>query len=107
MAWRSTAVHANLAPETEAISGRLRRLAGFVCLTPRAALRPTPATLTPAQHRELRRQAAARGCTGSHVPRKPLENNALLYPRAKTVRPVVTPLACLKTAFSPAEEALL
>lgn len=107
VAWRSDVVHANLPPQNNRIQRRLRRLVGYVCLTPRKLLHKQMDSKSPKAYLADRRLAAARGYTGSHYPRRALENNYLLYPRAKSSEPVLIPAECHKTEFSALELALL
>jgi hypothetical protein len=99
--WPSSMAHSGMSPTNYRIREKLRRLVVYITLQPN-----TIPTTQRVEFEKARSQAAANGFTTSHWPTE-TKNNHMLYPRPKTSIPIVTPVSCLKTTFSPSENRLL
>jgi hypothetical protein len=102
--WDSGLVHANYAPTSSGVCGKLRRLVAY------CAMAPIPAELSGDQVTQLQkaRVTAANGAfTTSHWPTAMPKNNHLIYPRSKNFVPLAAPQSCFKENFSSAEQSLV
>jgi hypothetical protein len=89
----------------QVVVNALRRIAAFVSMYPKDKLAGYQAD--PKKWTARRQAACAAAFTAGHNPVNPSENNICRRGRHPSFSPVVTPIACQKTIFAPAERDLL
>ena len=100
--WDSGLVHANYAPVSKSVTGRLRRLVGYCAMS-------EVDRMTEDEYKaftEARVKAVAAAVTTSHWPTA-TNDNRMIYPRCAKFVPLAAPASCHKTVLSGAEKALV